>query len=189
MNPDSTDPPQKPTQVTPPDPDMLWIPGGTFQMGSEDFYPEEHPIHEVIVDGFWMDRHPVTNAEFARFVEATGYTTVAERPLNPADFPGAPAENLVPGALVFQKARGPGRSPGLRELVGLGPRCQLESSRRTGELTHGHRAASRRPRRLRGCRSLCAVGGQGATDRGRVGVRRAWRPRQQEVRLGGRALP
>jgi sulfatase modifying factor 1 len=88
-------------------PDMLWVPGGTFLMGSEDFYPEEGPVHEVSVDGFWMDRHTVTNAQFARFVKATGYVTVAERELNPADFPGAPPENLVPGALVFQKSQGP----------------------------------------------------------------------------------
>ena len=76
-------------------------------MGSEDFYPEEGPVHEVSVDGFWMDRHLVTNEKFARFIEATGYVTVAERALNPADYPGAPTENLVPGALVFQKTQGP----------------------------------------------------------------------------------
>jgi formylglycine-generating enzyme len=87
--------------------DMLWIPGGTFLMGSEDFYPEEGPVHEVSVDGFWMDRHIVTNEQFARFVEATGYITIAERELNPADYPGAPPENLVPGALIFQRTRGP----------------------------------------------------------------------------------
>jgi formylglycine-generating enzyme len=87
--------------------DMLWIPGGTFLMGSADFYPEEGPVHEVAVDGFWMDRHVVTNEQFARFVEATGYITVAEAPLNPADYPGAPRENLVPGALVFHRSQGP----------------------------------------------------------------------------------
>ena len=97
------------SQITPAQgpPDMLWIPGGTFLMGSEDFYPEEGPVHEVSVDGFWMDQHVVTNEQFARFVEATGYVTVAERPLNPADYPGALPENLVPGALIFQKTRGP----------------------------------------------------------------------------------
>jgi sulfatase modifying factor 1 len=88
-------------------PDMKWIPEGAFRMGSEDFYPEEGPVHEVMVDGFWMDRHVVTNDEFARFVDATGYVTVAERELNPADYPGAPPENLVPGALVFHATRGP----------------------------------------------------------------------------------
>ena len=87
--------------------DMAWIPGGTFRMGSEEFYPEERPVHDVTVDGFWMDCHEVTNEQFSAFVEATGYKTLAERPLNPADFPGAPAENLVPGSMVFQKTSGP----------------------------------------------------------------------------------
>ena len=70
-------------------------------MGSGEFYPEERPVHEVAVSGFWIDRCPITNEQFARFVADTGYQTVAERPLNPADFPGAPVENLVPGSLVF----------------------------------------------------------------------------------------
>jgi formylglycine-generating enzyme len=86
---------------------MAWIPGGTFRMGSEDFYPEERPVHEVSVDGFWMDCCQVTNEQFARFVEATGYITLAERPLNPADFPGAAPGNLVPGSMLFRKTNGP----------------------------------------------------------------------------------
>src|SRR4026209_741185 len=89
------------TSVSQPDaaphPNMLWIPSGTFRMGSEDFYPEERPAHEVSVDGFWIDRYAVPNEQFARFVAATGYVTLAERPLNAADFPGAPVENLQPG--------------------------------------------------------------------------------------------
>jgi len=68
---------------------MTRIPGGTFLMGSEGFYPEEAPVHEADIKGLWMDRHQVTVAEFRRFVEAAGYVTVAERPLNPADFLGA----------------------------------------------------------------------------------------------------
>jgi sulfatase modifying factor 1 len=72
----------------PPDPGMRWIPGGTFRMGSEDFYPEERPVHEVSVDGFWMDEHLVTAAEFRRFVRETKYVTVAERPLDPEQNPG-----------------------------------------------------------------------------------------------------
>src|SRR5579863_7032312 len=88
-------------------PGMVWIPGGTFRMGSEDFYPEERPVHEVTVDGFWMDCHEVTSEQFSRFVEATGYQTVAERAPNPADFPGAPPENLVPGSLLFHRTAGP----------------------------------------------------------------------------------
>lgn len=88
-------------------PDLIWIPGGTFRMGSNDYYPEERPVHEVDVDAFWMDRYAVTNEQFARFVAATGYVTLAERPLNAADYPGAPPENLVPGSLMFRKASGP----------------------------------------------------------------------------------
>ncbi|MCP2309323.1 formylglycine-generating enzyme family protein [Kitasatospora paracochleata] len=86
---------------------VVWIPGGSFLMGSEDFYPEERPVHPVSVDGFWMDEHPVTVAAFRRFVKATGYVTVAERPLDPADYPGADPAGLVPGALVFHGTRGP----------------------------------------------------------------------------------
>ncbi|HLI87120.1 MAG TPA: formylglycine-generating enzyme family protein [Ktedonobacteraceae bacterium] len=85
---------------------MVWISGGTFQMGSEDFYPEEGPVHPVTVDGFWMDRYAVTNAQFQAFVEATGYVTVAERPLAAKDYPGAEPALLVPGSAVFQKPAG-----------------------------------------------------------------------------------
>jgi formylglycine-generating enzyme len=86
---------------------MTKIRGGTFLMGSEDFYPEERPVREVEVDGFWIDVHAVTAAEFRRFVRDTGYVTVAERPLDPADYPDADPELLVPGSLVFRKTTGP----------------------------------------------------------------------------------
>lgn len=79
---------------------MVWVPGGSYKMGSNDF-PDSQPIHEVEVDGFWMDAHEVTNAQFALFVEATGYQTVAERALDPADFPNVPLDMLVPGSAVF----------------------------------------------------------------------------------------
>jgi sulfatase modifying factor 1 len=88
-------------------PGMTWIPGGTFLMGSEDFYSEERPVHRASVDGFWMDEHPVTAAEFRRFVRETGYVTVAERPLDPADYPDADPDLLVPGSLVFRRTAGP----------------------------------------------------------------------------------
>jgi formylglycine-generating enzyme required for sulfatase activity len=84
---------------------MVLIPGGKFLMGSDKFYSEERPVHEVTVDGFWMDKCTVTNKEFNEFVSATQYLTLAERPLNPADYPGAPAENLVPGSMVFKKTK------------------------------------------------------------------------------------
>jgi formylglycine-generating enzyme required for sulfatase activity len=86
---------------------MVRIPAATFRMGSDAHYPEEAPSHRVRVDAFWIDRHAVTNLRFAGFVAATGHVTVAERPLDPADFPGAPAENLLPGSLVFTRTRGP----------------------------------------------------------------------------------
>jgi formylglycine-generating enzyme required for sulfatase activity len=86
---------------------MVRVPDGTFLMGSDAFYPEERPTHPVSVDGFWIDEHPVTNAEFRRFVRATGYVSVAERPLAPADYPGADPDLLVPGSLLFTKPVGP----------------------------------------------------------------------------------
>jgi len=92
---------------TPPSPDMVWIPGGTFRMGSDKHYPEERPAHRVAVDGFWMDRYPVTNARFAQFVEGTGFRTFAEIPPNPDNYPGARAEMLYAGSLVFVQPPGP----------------------------------------------------------------------------------
>lgn len=91
----------------PPQPGMVWIPGGEFMMGSDDHYSEEAPVHHVTVDGFWMDKYQVTNAQFAKFVRETGYVTVAERPPDPALYPDAPPENLVAGSLVFQMTAGP----------------------------------------------------------------------------------
>ena len=96
-----------PASSRPPAENMVWIPGGTFRMGSDRHYPEEAPAHKVKVSGFWMGAYAVTNAEFGRFVAATGYVTVAERPANPADYPGARPELLVPASVVFKKARGP----------------------------------------------------------------------------------
>ena len=86
---------------------MVWIPGGEFLMGSEDFYPEEKPVHRVRVDGFWMDKYQVTNAQFGAFVEATGYVTMAERKPDPAQYPDADPALLVPGSLLFRKTVGP----------------------------------------------------------------------------------
>ncbi len=87
--------------------DFAWIPAQTSIVGSDAQYPEEAPEHEVTVDGFWMQRHQVTNAQFGGFVDATGYVTVAERPLNPDDYPGAPVANVQPGSMVFHRTAGP----------------------------------------------------------------------------------
>jgi sulfatase modifying factor 1 len=86
---------------------MQWIPGGTFAMGSEDFYPEERPVRPISVGGFWMDEKPVTAADFRRFVRETKYVTLAERPLDPEQYPDADPELLVPGSLVFRATQGP----------------------------------------------------------------------------------
>ncbi|MFO7725554.1 MAG: formylglycine-generating enzyme family protein [Oceanipulchritudo sp.] len=125
---------------------MVWIPGGEFSMGLADpralpqggreAMPDARPIHRVAVDGFWMGKTPVTNAQFAEFVRATGYVTVAERPLDPADFPGAPEHLLVPGALVFsdpESVRGLANyqqwwrwEPGAQWRHPLGPESSIE---------------------------------------------------------------
>jgi formylglycine-generating enzyme required for sulfatase activity len=86
---------------------MVRIDGGRFRMGSERHYAEEAPVRWVEVDGFWIDAQPVTNREFTRFVRATGWVTVAERPADPADYPGALPEQLVPSSLVFTPTSGP----------------------------------------------------------------------------------
>jgi sulfatase modifying factor 1 len=86
---------------------MVWIPGGTFWMGADDIsMADDTPVHEVLVSGFWMDRTEVTNRQFAEFVKQTAYITVAERPPDPKDFPGAPPEKLVPGSIVFTPPAG-----------------------------------------------------------------------------------
>ena len=82
---------------------MVWIPAGTFAMGSETHYPEEAPVHRVSVDGFWIDPCPVTNRNFDEFVEATGHVTIAERAPNAADYPNASSQLLVPASTVFVK--------------------------------------------------------------------------------------
>jgi formylglycine-generating enzyme required for sulfatase activity len=87
--------------------DLVHVPAGRFRMGSDVHYPEEAPAREVEVADVWLAPTPVTNAAFGTFVAATGYVTVAERPLDPADFPGAPVENLVPGSMVFTGTPGP----------------------------------------------------------------------------------
>ena len=87
---------------SPPAPGMLWVPGGSFLMGSDHHYPEEAPAHRVTVDGFWIDRHTVSYAEFARFVRKTGHVTLAEQAPDPADYPGARPESLVPASMVFR---------------------------------------------------------------------------------------
>jgi sulfatase modifying factor 1 len=108
-------PPPKLNPSQPPGPapeGMVWIPGGEFYMGSDEdndaglpLLPDALPVHKVYVDGFWMDKTEVTNEQFAKFVKATGYTTIAERPPDPADFPKVPKEDLKPFSIVFKKPK------------------------------------------------------------------------------------
>jgi formylglycine-generating enzyme len=102
-------PPGDPTATPgpPPDAGMVWVPGGTFLIGSDRHYPEEAPAHRVTVDGLWMQRCAVTNAEFRRFVDATGYVTLAEKPPDAARYPDALPERLVPASGVFVRPRQP----------------------------------------------------------------------------------
>ena len=99
-----------------PPPNMVWVPGGEFSMGcadprgvpfgGTDPMTDARPVHRVRVDGFWMDAHEVTNDQFAEFVSATRYVTVAERPPRAEDFPGALPENLIAGSIVFRPPDG-----------------------------------------------------------------------------------
>jgi formylglycine-generating enzyme required for sulfatase activity len=97
-------------------PGMVWVPGGEFTMGTDSDlgWPDEKPAHRVKVDGFWMDSTEVSNAQFRQFVEATGYVTTAEKPVDaeailrqlPPGTPAPPKENLAPGSLVFTPTTG-----------------------------------------------------------------------------------
>jgi sulfatase modifying factor 1 len=86
---------------------MALIPGGQIELGSLEFYPEERPLRRSLVPTLWVDASPVTNAEFRQFVTATGYVTVAEQELDPADFPGVEPDRLRPGSLVFKPSSEP----------------------------------------------------------------------------------
>ena len=92
---------------------MIFVPGGTYRMGSDKHYPEEAPVHRVTVDEFWIDRTPVTNRRFTEFVKATGYVTFAEIPPDPKDYPGALPHMLYAGSLVFSP-------PSIRSICATG---------------------------------------------------------------------
>ena len=120
--------------IAAPGDDMAWIPGGTFLMGSDDHYPEEAPAHRVTVGGFWMDAHTVTNEEFRRFVEATGYVTLAERPANRGRLSGRQARAARAVVVVFTK---PSQPVDLRNHYNWWtyvPGRRLAASARPGEL-------------------------------------------------------
>ena len=109
---------------------MNWIPGGTFLMGSNSFYREERPVRPASVEGFWIDIYPVTNAEFRKFVEATGYVTYSERPPNPAMYPGRRSRTAGAGLAGVRQARSAGQPAQQSRLVGIRPRRRLAASAR-----------------------------------------------------------
>ena len=139
--------------------EMVWVEGGEFRMGSDTHYPEEAPAHRVRVDGFYIDRYPVTNRQFATFVAATGYRTVAERPPNPADYPGALPHMLVPGSLAFHKTRGPVDLRDIRNWWVWKPGAYWRHPERQGQLGRDPPRPSRRPSRIRGRSGLRGLGG------------------------------
>jgi formylglycine-generating enzyme required for sulfatase activity len=132
---------------------MVWIPAGEFTMGSDaaGAWPDEGPTHRVFVDGFWMDEHEVTNAEFRRFVEASAYVTTAERRpaaeeilrQSPPGTPPPSEESLVAGSLVFTSPDGPvpldDYARRLHPMVDLDARGGLETSRRPRQFGRGER--------------------------------------------------
>jgi formylglycine-generating enzyme len=136
---------------------MVFIPGGTFVMGSERHRPEERFTHVVRVDGFWIDRHEVTNAQFREFVAATGYVTLAERGIDPENHPGMPKELLAPGSVVFVKptdVAGGGRvTQWFQYVAGANWRAPAGP----GSSIDGQGESSGRAYRLRGCARLCAL--------------------------------
>ena len=161
---------------------MKWIPSGEFTMGSNASYSmtNERPEHRVRVDGFWIDEHPVTNGQFARFVEATRYVTTAERTPDweelkkqlPAGTPKPPRDVLVPDPRCLPAAwpSAPGQS---RSVVAMDAGRELAASGRPSEFHRRSLEPSRRARFLGRCCRLCSVGGQTAADRSGVGIRGA----------------
>jgi formylglycine-generating enzyme len=163
--------------------EMVWIEGGEFRMGSEVHYPEEAPAHRVRVNGFFIDPCPVTNRQFASFVGATGYRTVAERVPNPADYPGALPHMLKPGSLVFRKTRDPVDLRAISNWWHWTPGAYWRHPEGKGSSVAGRRIIPSCSC-IGGRRGLRQLGGQGLADRGRMGIRRARRIGRRRIRLG-----
>ena len=166
---------------------MRWVPGGEFAMGSDRFYPEEGPVRRVAVDGLWMDEGPVTVAEFARFVDATGHVTEAEIAPDPADYPGADPDLLVPGSLVFRPSEGPVDLRDVRNWWAWVPGATWRAPEGPGSSVDGPRGPPGDPGRLPRRGGLRRLGREGPAHRGRVGAGGPRRARGRRLRLGRRA--
>jgi formylglycine-generating enzyme len=173
---------------------MVWIPGGEFSMGSPleseslcsmpGMSRDASPVHRVYVDGFWMDATELTNAEYARFVKATGYVTIAERTPTAAEFPGAPPENLVAGSTVFTPTTEPipldnhyrwwryQKGANWRQPEGPGSSINGREKYPVVQIAYDDAVAYAK--------------WQTPADRSGVGVRSAWRTERKALRLGRR---
>ena len=167
--------------------DMVRIPGGTFRMGSNDHYPEEAPVHRVTVDGFWIDRTPVTNRQFKAIRQG-------DRPQDLCR-DSARSEGLSRRAAAHALRRLAGVRAAAVDAFDLRDWSQWWTFMKGADWRHPYGPksninvlgrSSRRARVLFGCAGLCAMGGQGSADRSRMGIRRARRPRRRRVRLGRR---
>ena len=169
---------------------MVWIRGGTFRMGSDEFYPEEQPVRDVSVDGFWIEPHPVTVAEFTRFVKATGLCHARRACPRPRRLPGRrPVAARARLAGLRAATRGPVDLDDQRTGGNTSPARTGATRKGPTPTLHGACAPPRHARRLRGRARLRRMGGPRAPHRGRVGVRRARRPRRRPLPVGRRRVP
>ena len=163
---------------------MVLVPGGTTTIGNDHFYPEERPLREVAVGDVWFDPRPVTNAEFARFVEETGHVTVAEVAPDAADFPGADPALLVPGSQVFTQTRGTGAPGDWTQWWRWQPDASWRAPQGPGS---SWADVADHPVVHVGWEDATAYArwaGKDLADRGRVGARRPRRPGRSRLRLG-----
>ena len=161
-------------------------PGRSLPHGLGRLLPRGAPVHPVSVDGFWMDEHPVTVAEFRRFVKATGHVTVAEQAPDPADYPDADPELLVPGSGVFRMPPGPVPLDDVRNWWHWVPGADWRHPEGPGSSLDGRDRAPRHPGHLVRRFRLPGLGRQGAPHRGRVGAGRPGRARGRGLHLGRR---
>jgi len=167
--------------------EVVELSGGPFRMGSTQFYPEEAPVHTATVGDYAVERHPVTNAQFAAFVADTGYVTVAEQPLDPALYPGAAPQDLVPGALVFRPASGPSDLRDWRQWWGWVPGASWRQPFGPDGASWNFEDRLDHPVvqvAYPDAAAYASWAGRAAADRGRVGVRRPRRRHQRRNAWG-----
>lgn len=157
--------------------DMTFVPAGTFTMGSNRHRPEERYTHIVSVDGFWIDRTEVTNAQFAKFVAATGYVTLAERGGDAKVHANMPAELLVPGSVAFIMPTDTSRGGSITQWFQYIAGADWRHPEGVGQLDCRSREPPGGSRRLRGRAGLRRLAGAQPPDRGAMGIRSARRAR------------